>query len=49
MAWGHYDSMTKEAYWKCFLKVDRSGKIWKYIKHPDYKKAKQGYYVLDKK
>jgi len=46
---GHYDSMTKEAYWKCFLKVDRSGKIWKYIKHPDYKKAKQGYYVLDKK
>lgn len=46
---GHYDSMTKEAYWKYFLKVDRSGKIWKYIKHPDYKKAKQGYYVVDER
>ena len=42
---GHYDSMTKEAYWKYFLKVDRSGKIWKYIQHPDYSKAKQGIYT----
>ncbi len=41
---GHYDSMTKEAYWKYFLKIDRSGKIWKYIQHPDYSKSKQGNY-----
>lgn len=41
---GHYDSMTKEAYWKYFLKVDRNGKIWKYIQHPDYKEAKKGIY-----
>ena len=44
---GHYDSMTKEAYWKYFLKVDRSGKIWKYIQSPDYKKAKKGVYFTD--
>ncbi len=46
---GHYDSMTKEAYWKYFLKIDRSGKIWKYIQHPDYKKAKKGIYTNVKK
>lgn len=46
---GHYDSMTKEAYWKYFLKIDRNGKIWKYIKHPDYKKAKQGIYTVVEK
>ena len=46
---GHYDSMTKESYWKYFLKVDRSGKIWKYIQSPDYKKAKLGDHNMDKK
>lgn len=46
---GHYDSMTKESYWKFFLKVDRSGKIWKYIKRPDYKEAKKGIYKFAEK
>ncbi|MAE07199.1 MAG: hypothetical protein CL661_00380 [Bacteroidetes bacterium] len=41
---GHYDSMTKEAYWKYFLNVNRTDRIWKYIKHPDYGKAKKGIY-----
>ena len=46
---GHYDSMTKEAYWKYFLRTDSKGKIWKYIQHPDYKKAKQGIYTVVEK
>ena len=44
---GHYDSMTKEAYWKYFLKVDRGGEMWKYIQKPDYKRAKKGVYFTD--
>lgn len=46
---GHYDGMTKEAYWRNFLNTSNNGKMWKYIQRPDYKQAKKGIYTTVKR
>lgn len=38
----HFDSMTKEAYWKVFLKTNIPEGFYKSLKSPDYKKALRG-------
>jgi hypothetical protein len=42
----HYDSMTKEAYWFIFPKLDLNGeeieKNWTLLITPDYEEAKKG-------
>lgn len=38
----HWDSMTKEAYWKNFMQVEDVGGIWNTFRTPNYKKALQG-------
>lgn len=39
----HYDSMTKEAYWKLFGKPALSDTAyWSLLSPPDYEKAKRG-------
>lgn len=38
----HFDSMTKEAYFDAFLRLTKNPEREKFLKHPDYEKAKQG-------
>lgn len=38
----HYDSMTKEAYFDAFLRMTKNPEREKFLKHPDYDKARQG-------
>ena len=38
----HWDSMTKEAYWKVFLKVKKPKDIKKYLEEPNYEKRMKG-------
>ncbi|MBK5284595.1 MAG: hypothetical protein JJE25_04275, partial [Bacteroidia bacterium] len=38
----HYDSMTKEAYMKTFLKLKPTDEFYKALKAPDYEKAVEG-------
>ncbi len=38
----HWDSMTKGAYWKCFLNMHKDQKLRDLWKEPDYEKAKAG-------
>ncbi len=45
---GHFDGMTKEAYWYMFLNPKAKGRYYKYIKRPDYQKAKKGVYEFGK-
>ncbi|MDD3877413.1 MAG: hypothetical protein PHT69_12395, partial [Bacteroidales bacterium] len=38
----HWDSMTKEAYWHVFLKLDKPKDIDRYLVEPDYDKQRKG-------
>ncbi|MBC8487639.1 MAG: hypothetical protein H8D45_16535 [Bacteroidetes bacterium] len=38
----HYDSMTKKAYWKVFLRLEKPDRFEKLLQSPDYEKAKNG-------
>lgn len=38
----HYDSMTKESYFKFFFTMTKTNDREKYLKHPDYEKALRG-------
>jgi hypothetical protein len=38
----HFDSMTKEAYFDAFLRLTKNPEREKFLKHPDYEKAKAG-------
>ena len=38
----HFDSMTKVAYWKTFLQIDKPDDFETSLKHPDYGKALKG-------
>ncbi len=46
---GHYDGMTKKAYWYLFLNKNPHRNYYKYMARPDYKKAKKGIYEFNKK
>lgn len=39
-----YDSMTKEAYWCVFGKIDPKDRFWGKLRYPDYEKALKGIY-----
>ncbi len=45
----HYDSMTKELYWKIFLNDQSPPDYWQLIKTPDYGKAWNGEWETDDK
>ncbi|MBK9285944.1 MAG: hypothetical protein IPM51_16735 [Sphingobacteriaceae bacterium] len=36
----HFDSMTKEAYWDAFFRIEENPGREKYLDHPDYEKAR---------
>ena len=38
----HFDSMTKEAYIEAFFRLTKNPEREKFLKHPDYDKARQG-------
>ncbi len=38
----HFDSMTKEAYFDAFLRLTKNPEREKFLKHPDYDKARAG-------
>lgn len=39
-----FDSMTKEAYWCVFGKIDPKDRFWRKLRYPDYEKALKGIY-----
>jgi hypothetical protein len=46
---GHFDGISKKAYWTLFLNPNGKWQFNKYLERPDYKKAKKGIYVFGKK
>lgn len=46
---GHFDGMSKKAYWSIFLNPKAKGRYYKYLERPDYSKAKKGVYIFGDK